>query len=537
MEIKTFLKFFLFSYGVLFSVNAFALQFGSERFVDFTQGAADYPVLVGMGHNPRINSNMFFTDRGFVADMRNYPFPNGSGEKYFVANMMNFQGNYVMAGAKTDPRSPAFIMNSMDELLANPQAEIELIEGVQASKLGAAQAGENAKRYIAAEIIEPNPGYYQSADNQQAFESAYDNVLLGRAEESLFKGDEIQSSDYFKQQLEEYKNQSNKQETAHGYQKNALLRQKKTAEKFRDFFQMKAMISQQNLDSMPTKGSLVSGCQSNTPQGEDLMAVYNASMPPEEISFYEFQPPSYPFDFCEQYVHNEESYLIQNLPVHDQLNTLVEDSTQMAQGLDEISQELSQRDLSLEEIANLLSSNEAWQTLSARAQAYKECEKVKCLDPAEKALGKMVNFPGAERHRSSLANEMRSLIQSVVKSGSMPESNQNFLSKLKEKGSVKLKKLVRHQGGEKKDGTPKENRLDELLEREQNKRNPASVYSENKQHYTGKRYPRGGGYFRGEDGVLRGPSGLPVQGYANKPETSLWEIISRRYHIKMKDEL
>jgi hypothetical protein len=520
---------------------SFALSLGSERFVDFTQGAADYPVLVGMGHNPRISSNMFFTDRGFVADMRNYPFPNGSGEKYFAANMMNFQGNYVMAGAKTDPRSPAFIMNSMDTLLADPQAEIELMEGIQASKLGAAQAGENAKRYIASEIIEPNPGYYQSADNQQAFESAYDNVLLGRAEESLFKGDEVQSTEYFKQQLEEYKNQSNKQESAHGFQKEALLRQKKTAEKFRDFFEMKAMISQQNLDTMPTKGSLVNGCQQNTPEGENQVAVYQAAMPPEESSFYGFQPPSYPFDFCDQYVHNEEAFLIQNQPVHGQLQTLVEDSTQMAQGLDEIAQELSNRDMTLEEIANLMSSNEAWQTLSNRAKAYKECEKVKCLDPAEKALGKMVNFPGAERHRSDVANEMRNLLISVAESGNMPESNKSILAKLSKEASVKLKKLVQFREGSQQAAGRRQQGSESILGNEEDSsRGPASSrggLNSGKQHYTGKKYPRGGGYFRGEDGVLRGPSGLPVQGYANKPEKSLWDIISRRYMIKMKDEL
>lgn len=534
MKNNTLRKIFFTFLILCFSFEGFSLEFGSERFVNFTQGAADYPVLVGMGHDPSVGSNMFFTDQGFVTSMRNYPFPEGAGHKYYIANMMNFQGNYVMAGAKTDPRHPGFIMNSMDEMLSNPQAEIELIKGINASKLGAAQAGENAKRYIASEIIEPNPGYYQSADNQQAFESAYDNVLLGKAEEALFEGDEIQSTEYFKQQLEEYKNQSDKQTTAKGYQKNALLRQKKTAEKFRDFFQMKAMISQQNLDSMPTKGSLVSNCQSNTPQNENQLAAYNAGMPREEIDFYGFQPPSYPFDFCEQYVHNEESYLIQNLPVHDQLNTLVEDSTQMAQGLDEVSQELSRRDLSLEEIAAILSNNEAWQTLSKRALAYKECKEVKCLDPAEKALGKLVDYEGSERHRSLVSNEIRAMLKSVIQNGTLPGTNENLLSKLGKEGSQKLKKIVQQKHEHKKAQESAD--VEALMKEKAEGREPASTTSGDV-IYRGKRYPRGGGYFRGEDGVLRGPSGRPVQGYANKPDTSLWDIISRRYMLKMKDQL
>lgn len=511
-----------------------ALEFGSERFTEFTQGAADYPVLVGMGHNPRVNSNMLFTDQGFVTAMANHPFPEGAGHKYFIANMMNFQGNYVMAGAKTDPRSPGFIMNSMDELLSNPQAEIELMEGVAASKLGAAQAGENAKRYISAEIIEPNPGYYQSADNERAFNSAYDNVLLGRAEEALFEGDEVQSAEYFKQQLEEYKNQSDKQTTAKGYQKNALLRQKKTAEKFRDFFQMKAMISQQNLDMMPTKGSLVNNCQQKMSSNINNMAVYRAAMPREEISFYGFQEPSYPFDFCEQYVHNEESFLIQNLPVHDSLNTLVADSTEMANGLDEVAQELSRRDMSLEEIAAVLSNNEAWQTLSKRALAYKECKEKKCLDPVQKALGKLVDYPGAERHRNKISNEIRLALESIIQNKAMPGQDSPLMATLGKEGSEKLKKIVKQkmdQGKVSQQEKKEEKNL--TLEERLAQRNPAS----STEVYTGKRFPRGGGYFRGEDGVLRGPSGKPVQGYAGKKETSLWDIISRRYMLKMKDEL
>lgn len=515
------------------SASILALEQGSERFVSFSQGAPDYSVMVNMGHNPSIGSNLYFTDHRFVSAIPNTQFPNGVGQQYLASRFMNFSSNYTMAAAKTDPRSPGFITNSMDKMLTDPEFEVELIEGINESKLRSAQAGENAKRYISAEIIEPNPGYYQSADNQQAFESAYDNVLLGKAEESLFEGDEIQSSEYYKQQLEEYKSQSDKQTTAKGFQKNALLRQKKTAEKFRDFFQMKASMSQQNLNLMPTKESLVNDCHSNTPNNEDIFGSFNKAMPSQEMAFYNLERPSYSFDFCDTYVHSEESYLIQNLPVHDQLNTLIEDSTEMAQGLDEISQELSRRDMSLEEIAAVLSGNQAWQKLSKRALAYKECKKVKCLDPAEKALGKLVNFPGAEKHRSLVGNEIRAMLQSVIENGALPGSNQNLLSKLGKEGSKKLKKIVSQKHAHKK--AQEADRIDELIRKKAAGREPAS--GTQKVYYKGKRFPRGGGYFRGEDGVLRGPSGRPVQGYANKPGTSLWDIISRRYMLKMKDEL
>lgn len=514
---------------------SFALKIGSERFQDFTTGAHDYGVLVGMGHDPNISSNHFFTDQGFVSGIAAHPFPEGAGQKYFVSNMMNFEANYVMAAAKTEPRSPAFIMNSMDNLLTNPQAEIELSEGLTASKLSVAQAGENAARYIVPEIITPEVGYYQTADNQQSFESAYENVLLGQAEEALFKGDESQAIEYFDGKLKAFKDSSDKQAEAGGYQKDALMRSKKTAETFRDFFEMKAQISEQNLNLMPTKGSLLNNCQSNTPQGENQLAVYNSSMPRDEIEFYNFQPPSYAFDFCEQYVHNEESFLIRNLPVHGQLQNLVDDSTQMAEGLGEISDKLSDQSLSIEDIASTLANNEAWKKLSGRAKAYKECGKVDCLDAALNTFKSVVDYPGARKHHDPLRREIRATLDGIIKARSMPNSlsqnqNNSGLAKLLREKSKELKKEI---GGTKKESALKGGLVSSAeLMRKSLRRGPASTKEYRNVNYKGKRFPRGGGYFRGEDEVLRGPSGLPVQGYENSPNSDLFRIISRRYMIK-----
>ena len=516
--------------------GANALEFGSDRFVEFTRGASDYPTLVRMGHDPNINSNMYFTNKDYVKAMRGFPFSGGSGHKHMAASMMNFQGNYVMAGAKTDPRSPNFISHSLGGMLENPESEIELVEGIKASKLGAAQSGDNAKRYIASEIIEPNPGFYQSADNQQAFESAYDNVLLGMAEEALFEGDQIQATEYFNDQLSKYKNETNKQMTASSYQKDAILRQKETAEKFRDFFQMKAMVSKQNLSLMPTKESLVQNCQGNTPMNEDSHAIYNRGMPSSESSFYGLSQPSYNFDFCEQYVSNEESYLLQNLPVHQELKDLINDSEEMVSGLDEISQELSRRDLSLEDIASVFSNNQAWQTLSKRSMAYKECNKINCLASAEKSLGKMVNYPGAEEHRNSETSSLREVIKSVIRTKRLPFSSkgskgfngagartllgQNQLQK-RNKENTSLKKKLRNNVMR---GIANINLTDSFKK---------SKFSKNPSSLSERRFSRGRGYYRGKDEVLRGPSGKPVQGFESKPDKSIWKIISRRYKIKM----
>ena len=60
-----------------------------------------------------------------------------------------------------------------------------------------------------------------------------------------------------------------------------------------------------------------------------------------------------------------------------------------------------------------------------------------------------------------------------------------------------------------------------------------SKFTKNLSSLSERRFSRGRGYYRGEDEVLRGPSGKPVQGFESKPDKSIWKIISRRYKIKM----
>lgn len=526
---------------IMTSGTSSALELGSQRFQEYSAGTPDYATMVGMGHDPRISSNFYFSDQGFVRAMRTYPFPEGAGHRAWVANMMNFQSNFVMAGAKTDPRSVGFISNSMGRLLSDPQAEVELIEGINASRLDAEQAGDNAKRYIAAEIVTPTPGYFQTADNEQAFNSAYDNLLLGRAEEALYRGDEISGQAYFTRRAIDYQNTDEKQFSAGNFQRDALLRSKKTAETFRDFFQMKAGISQRNLSLMPTSESLVGGCKTNTPSNEDQYDVFNRGIPQEEISFYNFRPPNYNFDFCDEYVASEQEYLIKNQPVHGQLDKLVQDSTQMAEGLNKMAQDLSNKNLTTAEIANILNTNSAWKTLSERAKAYKECEKKDCLSKAEKALLKMVEYPGAENHRSEEANEIRRTLLQVIENKSLGSNSlpKIALSANPNQGKVENPfglKLDKHKLGKNGLDNDKAKAPDENNESKDNEPEIKVIDGQKYMAYHGKRYPRANGYFRGEDGILRNPFGFPVTEFVHPKHLNIFSIISRRYQLKFYEE-
>lgn len=499
------------------------------------EGTAPYSTLVDLGKNSSVTNNLPFTDIKYVKDIADFPFPNGTGQKYEVANMMNFEGNYNWAAAKTDPRSSAFIMNSMDRLVSNPNAEMELAQGLSASKLNAAQAGDMAAKYIASEIITPKVGHYQTADNQESFESAYDNVLLGQAEEALFKGDEASSIQYFNQKLASFKENKDKQNTAGSFQKDGMMRTKKTAETFRDFFQFKSMVSQQNLAAIPTQESLLSNCQSNTPSGSNMNAIYTVSMPSQEAQFYNLSAPSYNFDFCEQYIHNESSFLIQNEPVRTQLETIIQDSDDMAEGLDEISTKLSNQALEVDQIAAVLSSSDAWKTLTERAKAYRQCDEKKCLDMAEKTLSSMVRYPGYERHQSQGRREIQSILNTIKESGSMPGQTANLIQKYaanipaqtKSSRSKKKRRKRKHNRGKSLSLGPEDNVSS------QESGIASQSLSGLSESYKNRSY-NDSIYFRDEDGVLRGPSGKPIQGYHGPKDKNIFDIISRRYLIEVQ---
>ncbi len=506
---------------------------GSERFSTFMEGTAPYSTLVDLGKNNSISNNLPFTDTSYVEAIADHPFPNGTGQKYAVANMMNFQGNYNWAAAKTDPRSSAFIMNSMDRLSSNPNAEIELVQGLAASKLNAAQAGDLSAKYIASELITPNVGSYQTADNQESFESAYDNVLLGQAEQALFKGDEASSITYLNNKLATFQKNDDKQNSAGSFQKDGMMRSKKTAETFRDFFQLKSMVSSQNLAAIPTEASLLSNCQSNTPSGANQNAIYSVSMPSNEIQFYNLPAPSYNFDFCEQYLHNESSFLIQNEPVRAQLETIIQDSDDMAEGLNEISTKLSDQSLEVDEIAGVLSKSDAWKSLTERAEAYRQCEKKDCLDTAEKTLGSMVRYPGFERHQSQNRREIQSVLNTIKQTGSMPGQTANLIQKYaaNKPATSSLSKKKSKRRRRKKDSNLNRGPEDNVSSQESG---IASQSLSGLSNSYKKRSYNDSVYYRDEEGVLRGPSGKAIQGYHGPKDKSLFDIISRRYLIEVQ---
>jgi hypothetical protein len=165
----------------------------------------------------------------------------------------------------------------------------------------------------------------------------------------------------------------------------------------------------------------------------------------------------------------------------------------------------------------------------------------------EKAVSDMAAYPGHENFLDGDTKNLRLNLKSIRESGKLSgnlgaaaDQFKNLAAsssaglkgaELKEKiknlkalkaktyGTNKLNKLAGF-----KDEKGKKSLKSFLAGAGSESRSPASV--------------RGNGsYHRGEDGVLRGPSGKPIHGYESPAKKNLFEIISRRYMIKLNSKL
>ncbi len=530
MRIKSGVKFYSLFFALIFSAQA--NESGSQMWQEAGHGRLSWDTLITIGRSPKGGNNLYYSNYDYVKSAGVGLTDYGGGDRYFQANAMNFMANYNQAAARTDPRSPGFVANSLPQTLSR----YGTAGGAEAlSTLQGAQKGDPKFRYIEAGLISPNVGHYQTADNQQAFSAAYDNVKLGEAEQALFEGDRIAATNFLNDKATSFSGEGDKQSAATEYQKQGILRNKETAETFRDFFNYKGAVTGVNLNRMPTVEGLVGNCQVNATSNDDPLAVYNAIMPAQEIALYNFEPPKYNFDFCETYVHTDQSFLLQNLPVHGQLQSIQQDSLEMAQGLSEVAETLSRTDMSALELANYLNSNETWKKLGERASEWEECKKVDCLGQIKSELERIVKYPGSEKETDRALREIRQTTNAIIAGKALPAhlKSQGAASggaNLSLSGHSALSKALAsaaQSSQSKARGSLKAPKA-QLVAQGSSQISSADGWNSDGA-YLKQGSNRSGGYTRGSDGVLRGKSGKPVLGFEAAAEANLFQIISSRY--------
>lgn len=537
-------------YLLIWSQTAMALspdQIGSDGFFTMTENTLPWSDSVRFARDPHQASNLIFSDQEMIKALADpesdYVF--GMGSKEYITEAVNLSGNMTMAAAKTDPRN----INYIDKSLVSSIEALSSEEQGNMAQLDKMQLGDSTRRFIEGQAIEPNIGSLQTADNEQAFQSTYDNILLGRAEQALYEGDRIDATTHFDGKASEFEESSDKQALAADYQRDGILRSKKTAETFRDFFGHKSDVTSQNLSRMPTVPSLLQNCQANTKPSEDLLGAYNVAISDDERSFYDITPPSYGnVNFCESYIQMEQSSLIQNLPVHEKLAAINEDSLQMAAGLDDVAQKLGQQGLSAAELSQVLANSSAWNQLKERQAAWSECAEKDCLSVLEAKVKKVVDYPGADADLSIERRQMRENLAQVIATKRLVSSisgsgaGRDYQSMANVRAGPNYSGNTLGLGGG--IGTGSESVLEANSKRLQALKARGAIGEEsamaeglalsnlNVNYQQGA--SRGGSlvFKRDENGVLLGPSGKPVMGHENPAHLDIFQIISSRYQKK-----
>jgi hypothetical protein len=521
---------------------------GSPLFREITFDTVPLSNRLQFSRQSGTHSNAYFSNVGLVRHLRNTPSVYGPGERHAQAAKENWVANMTMTSAHADPRSVEFVGQSLTKSIESgnyPITAHSVMDGNDGnSDLGNMQYGNPNNRYMDGIKIEPAIGTVQTADNEQAFQSTYDNILLGRAEEALFTGDENQAKEYFADQARAYTEGANKQHMAKSYQRVGIDRMQQTAAKFRDFYQMKAQATDQNLNKMPTRDSLVSGCQKRS-ANVDRNGVYNYIMDPI-FSTVSFATPSYSNDFCSDYVDGQLDYLVRNEPVRDKLDNIVKDSVKMSNGLGEIEKTLGNRAMSVGDIITYLSNNPTWKELGLRNKEWKECAKKKCLDEQERKIKAVLDYEGGLEGRDLASRELRQLAQTIIQSGRLPNDLKGPMSKfasaaaaakighlkgIDKKRALELqkKKLRKGQGTWNAGGI---NGARSFASRE----GSGGIFAANSALGEGTVIMRAAGTgARDSDGILRTPSGKPVPGYESPSHFDLFKIISIRYKKKFNN--
>lgn len=536
-------------YLLMWSQTTMALspeQIGSDGFFTMTENTLPWSDSVRFARDPNQASNLIFSDQKMIEALADpesdYVF--GMGSKEYITEAVNLSGNMTMAAAKTDPRN----INYIDKSLVSSIEALSNEEQGNMAQLDKMQLGDSTKRFIEGQTIEPNIGSLQTVDNEQAFQSTYDNILLGRAEQALYEGDRIDATTHFVGKASDFEASSDKQALAADYQRDGILRSKQTAETFRDFFGYKSDVTSQNLSLMPTVPSLLQNCQANTKPSEDLLGAYNVAISDDERSFYDITPPSYGnVDFCESYIQMEQSSLIQNLPVHEKLAAIDEDSRQMAAGLDDVAQKLGQQGLSAAELSAVLANSSAWNQLKERQAAWSECAEKDCLAVLEAKVKKVIDYPGADADLSLERRQVRENLAQMIANKRLVSSisgsgaGRDYQTSLSTRGGSDLSQNALGSGIGAGSGQSaleaNSKRLQALKARgaigDTTTEGQALALSNLNVNYQ-QGASRGGSlvFKRDENGVLLGPSGKPVMGHENPAHLDIFQIISSRYQKK-----
>jgi hypothetical protein len=387
-------------------------------------------------------------------------------------------------------------------------------------------SGEEGERNSPVREITPVAGLSQTIDNEDALNVADANLEMDMAEVALYQRNESDAISRFNSGATQYANDSDKQASANEFANIGTEQARLTATRIRDFHGAKATALTDHLDSFTTTNSALENCLEKYEPYRNKHPVWNRAMAPilpmVPQGFY--RPPQYNGERCQSYLNWQKPYLFKNQHVVKEVNTIVDDSIQIVDGMSEVITTLGNRNLSESQRAKAF-NHPIWKKVAAREKYLKKCQKNNCFAKKQKALFPLTRYEGYLSYRKPNLLQHQNKFTAYINGTELPKFNttpnsktSSSLKKLKEKLSLVKKKTKKVPAV----SNPLNNGMsssDQIAGRY------STSNSYNKSSF--------GEISRGKDGVLRNKSGKPVPGYEADKGLDLFEILSNRYRKKL----
>lgn len=498
-----------------------AVMSGSERFrecqaLSTTAYSADVAA---------VNDGAESTGRYQLADESgNSPAIYGTSQNNLQAVIFDNMDHDCVVQAALDSRSEAFINGDspLEEYVTSAAAD-----GRDPNEPLVVQGDEEDRNSPLREIT-PVAGMTQTIDNEDALNVADANLEMDMAEVALYQRNESDAITAFNQGSADYKNDNDKQASANEFANLGTEQARLTATRIRDFHGAKAVALTDHLDTFTTSNSALENCRRKYEPYRDKHPVWNRAMAPilpmVPNGFY--SPPKYTNDRCQEYIGWQKPYLFKNQHVVKEVNTIVNDSLDIVDGMGEVINTLNNRNLSVSQRSKAF-SHPIWRKIAAREKYLKKCKKNNCFQKKQNKLYPLTRYKGYLSHRKPILLQHQNKFTAYMNGTELPKfsvvrkssSAKSSLAKLKEKlASVKRKsrKVVPNL---------KSSLNNTVMGTDQISGTHAEL----------KPYRRGGqGYVtRDKNGVLRNSSGKVIPGHEADKNLDLFEILSKRYLLKL----
>lgn len=315
----------------------------------------------------------------------------GPGQNQLQASLFDNMDHDCIVQAAADGRSTAFVSgDSPLEEYVQQAAE----EGRDPNEPLTLE-GDEEERNSPVRSITPVAGLSQTIDNEGALNVADANLEMDMAEHALFQRNEQEAIDVFNAGAESFTQSADKQAEAASFANIGTDQALQTAVRIRDFHGNKADALTDHLNEFTTRQTALANCRRTYDQYRDQHPVWDRAMakvlPMGPSGLY--QPPTYDGDRCEKYLQWQSPYMFKNQHVVKEVSTIVEDSIEIVDGMNEVIGVLDNRKLNEVDVSKAF-KHPVWKKVAARESFLEKCAKTSCFEKRQNKLYPLTRYKG-----------------------------------------------------------------------------------------------------------------------------------------------